>query len=78
MTEYELTPKAKKIIDNDRNLQMNIAIVMGNSYMATHLDLQRGGRAIVRNYDALNYLIETLQMDAKQIRIIRKKSNSKP
>ena len=65
---YQLTEKVLEILNADKNLQLRVATVMGNGYMAVHMDLIKGGRAISKNYDALTYLEKHLKMPIKNIR----------
>ncbi len=56
MNHYELQSKVLEDIKENKDLQLNIAMAMGNTQMAIILDLKRQGRAMASNYDALKYL----------------------
>jgi hypothetical protein len=56
MNHYELQSKVLEDIKEIKDLQLNIAMAMGNTQMAIIMDLNRQGRAMASNYDALKYL----------------------
>jgi len=56
MNHYELQSKVLEDIKENKDLQLNIAMAMGNTQMAIIMDLKRQGRAMASNYDALKYL----------------------
>lgn len=67
---YQLAPKILKQVQQDKELQLKLSVLMGNGYMAVHMDLQapKNGKNIAKNYDALTYLETYYQLPISKIR----------